>query len=74
MSKSKMKIRFEFLIDSCDCDTCGVNYAEGGRIYFDDELKFEFLPHAYCYDSDHMGEFELIEKAFDLLGHEVSFD
>lgn len=69
-----MKIRFEFTTDTYDCETCGVSYAEGGKIYFDDELKFEFVPHAYCYDSDHMNEEEIFKKAFELLGHEVTFD
>lgn len=69
-----MKIRFESIYDSHDCETCGSSFAEGGKIYFDNKLKFKFKPSAHCYDSEHMDERELVKKAFELLGHEVQFD
>lgn len=66
-----MKILIEMTQDTYHCEDCVTSWADGGRIYFDGELKFEFIPQAHCYDNDTMGESDLYKKAFELLGHEL---
>lgn len=69
-----MKIRIEDMYDEYDCETCGYSVAYGGRIFFDEELKFELIPVAHCYDSvtimDPVNEF-WAKKVLELLGHEL---
>lgn len=65
-----MKITFEYLYDTYECDTCGQSHATGGRIWFDGKQVFELVPVAHCFGGAHMNE-SLPEKALRILGHEV---
>jgi len=55
--------------DSYECDDCGWSHAEGGRVYIDDVLIFEFQPSAYCYDSDEISVEELLYQACQHFGN-----
>lgn len=46
-----MKIRYQELYDSHNCETCGYSDATGAKIWFDDKLVYELKPVAHCYDS-----------------------
>lgn len=69
-----MSIRIECMYDYNDCDQAGCSGGEeyGGRIFIDDELVFEHIPHAGCYDNARYDELWLLQHALGLLGHEVS--
>lgn len=65
------KLEIQWLSDYYnDCETCGGSWAEGARVWFDGELVFEFIPSAHCTGGDHMSEFEVYLKVFELLGIE----
>lgn len=69
-----MKIKIEELYDSNDCETCGGGYESGGRVFFDGELVWEYVPHAGCYDNEYFDRTYMLQKALELLGHEVEND
>lgn len=63
------KIKIQMLEDHNDCETCGGGYESGGRVWINDRMVFEFVPHAGCYDNQYMTDVDLIEKALNILGH-----
>ena len=64
------KIRIEYLHDEHKCETCGWSDAYGGRIFFDEQKVFEFIPVAGCCNDSGMFEQDLLIKAFELMGIE----
>ena len=68
------KIKVIQTVDQRDCETCGSSYAEGGRIYIDEELVYEFNPHASCFNSLNMKYEDLMQKAFELIGYEMEYE
>lgn len=69
-----MRIRIETMTDEHECEDCGTSYAEGGRVYIDDELVLERIPSAYCYDAPSFSETDLLLMALKSAGHEVTVD
>lgn len=69
MNKPK-QISIERLWDSCECETCGTSYADGYRIFFDEEIVAEFEPLAHCYNDSSCQEGDEFKKIFELLGIE----
>ena len=69
-----MKIRVETLTDDHDCETCGWSYAEGARVYFDDELVLDLQPYAHCYDGTNYSDVAIYQAILEKLGHEVKVD
>jgi hypothetical protein len=69
-----MKIKIEELWDFNDCETCGGGSEYGGRIFFDEKLVWEYIPRAGCYDNEYFGRDYMLQKALELLGHEVEND
>lgn len=62
-------IRIAKITDSCECDDCGFSYADGARIYIDDELCAELIPAAACFDGVDFDDDEVyreVLKALDL--------
>ena len=66
-----MKIRIEWLSDDYDCETCGVSFAEGARVFIDGALAFELEPVAHCYDGAHYDQEAVFRRILEHLGHEV---
>ena len=69
------KIKVIQTVDHHDCETCGSSYAEGGRIYINEELVYELKPYASCYDNSIYISYEdLMQKAFELIGYEMEYE
>lgn len=63
------EVRYEFLSDSHNCETCGTSYAEGYRIYVDGTLVKELLPVAHCFGGDNYYDDDLIAAILEHFGH-----
>ncbi|CAB4138734.1 hypothetical protein UFOVP344_6 [uncultured Caudovirales phage] len=66
-----MIIRIEWLTDENECDTCGWNYAEGAKVFFDDELVLDLIPSAACYGGEHWSTEEVYNLILNKLNHEI---
>lgn len=66
------QIKIEWLSDSSECECCGVSYADGARVFFDDVEVLPLIPSAHCYDGDHWDDREVYEKIFEKLGHTIT--
>lgn len=66
-----MVIRIEWLSDENECDTCGLNWADGAHVYFDDELAIDLKPVASCFDSEHYDSDDVYKRILNKLGHSV---
>lgn len=72
-----MKIKIEPLFDSYyDCGHAGCSGGEeyGGRVWVDDQLVWELIPHAGCWDNNYFPEGHeagLIKKALEHLNIEL---
>lgn len=67
-------IRIERLTDSHDCETCGMSWAEGARVFVDGELAIELSPNAHCYDGDNFADDVVYRRVLEHLGHTVTWD
>lgn len=66
------KITIQWLTDEYDCEeTCGGSYAEGARVYLNNELLIQLIPKAHCYDPVSWTEKEVYEHIVEKLGYEV---
>jgi len=59
------------LYDHNDCETCGGGQEDGGRIWVNDELIWEYIPHAGCYDNGYFEDKDFFIKALTHLNIEV---
>jgi hypothetical protein len=65
-------IKIEWLSDSYDnCETCGVSYAEGARVYVDGVLVLDMTPSAHCFGGAHYSQSDVYQGLLKHLGHEV---
>lgn len=69
-----MKIRIDWLTDTCDCDTCGPSYAEGAVVYFDDVEVLKFRPSAHCFDGENYSREYVYQAIIKHLEPEAEFD
>lgn len=46
-----MSYKIVWLEDQHECETCGYSYAQGYKIYKDEDLMIDKTPIALCYDS-----------------------
>jgi hypothetical protein len=69
-----MKIEITTDSDSCECDCCGMSYADGGEVTIDGELVLSRPASASCVGSESWTEGELLVMALKKLGHEVIVD
>lgn len=60
--------------DSHYCEDCGYSYAHGFKAYLDGELIDEFVPSAYCYDSDDISEEAVYKRLLEKLGFNVELE
>lgn len=56
-----------WLEDEHECETCGYSYAQGYKIYKDDNLLIDKEPIASCFNSSN---YEHSNAAFDILSLE----
>lgn len=71
-----MKIKYEFLYDEHECETCGYSTAQGAIIWFDEKEVYRLEPVAHCYDGETLlnkagQQCTVHEKILELLGHEL---
>ena len=64
------KVKIECLSDYSDCETCGSSYAQGGRIWINDDLVWAVVPNAHCLGGDAYGLEEILIIALEKLGFE----
>ena len=64
-------VSVEWLYDSTDCDTCGYNWADGARVYFDDKLVLDLKPVATCFDSVSYSTEQVFGMILKELGHNL---
>jgi len=60
--------------DTYDCDLCGMDWADGGKIYIDGELIDEVEPVAHCFGGTSANKYELIILALAHMGVDVIVD
>lgn len=70
-TSSKPIIRIEWLTDWSDCDTCGMNYAEGARVFLDEKEILALVPYSACYDGDHWDDRQVYELILEKLGYDI---
>lgn len=66
-----MKIKIEWLFDSCDCETCGSSWAEGAIVYIDGQEIFTLEPHASCYDGSSWTQADVYYEILKGLGYTI---
>lgn len=54
-----------------ECETCGTDYAVGGKVYIDGELVIDAIPVAHCFCGRSFEVDELLVLALKELGHTV---
>lgn len=64
-------IRIEWLSDTWDCETCGMSFAEGARVYVDGKLSLDLPPSAHCFGGNNYEQSEVFERILKSLGHEI---
>lgn len=69
-----MNITIKYLNDSSDCDTCGLSWAEGFLVTFEDGTKIDMTPYSGCCSSTNYSENDLIRAVLTQLGHTVVFE
>ncbi len=71
-----MKIKIEWLTDVDECgDGCCSAYAEGAKVWFDNELVIDFSPAASCFDSGvHYSDVAVYDTILEKLGHTVEHE
>ncbi len=65
------KIEIEWLHDTCECDTCGVTFADGARVKIDGKEMFDLLPAASCFGGQNFNTDEVYAKILEYYGRTV---
>ena len=73
MSRTEV-VRIERTSDMHDCETCGVSYADGAKLYIDDFLYVTLIPVAHCYAGKHWTEEDIMREVIQLLGYTGGYD
>lgn len=63
-------IKIQWLSDEHDCETCGNSYAEGARVFIDNEV-LEFTPYASCFGGDSWYVEDIYKEIINYLGYEI---
>jgi hypothetical protein len=69
-----MRIEVVTTVDTYDCETCGMNYATGGKVYVDGKLILEKVASAHCFDGSSYSETDLLILALEKMGHTLVVD
>jgi hypothetical protein len=64
------KVKIQHLSNYKHCETCGGGTEDGGRIWIDDKLVWEEIPHAGCYGNNYYDLSDLMKIAMEKLGIE----
>ena len=67
-------IEITTMCDTCECETCGSSWADGGVVCVDSKEVLRREPFAYCYDAPSFSESDLLVMALKKLGIEVLVD
>lgn len=69
-------MKFEIVTDedTSECELCGTDWAQGGKVYVDGELIIDAPAHAHCYSGSSWDAHDLLVMALRKLGHEVLED
>ncbi len=65
------EIEITWLSDSHDCDTCGLNWADGAIVVMPDSTTIELIPEANCYESTHYNPEDVYNAILKHLGYSV---
>jgi hypothetical protein len=65
------KLRIELTDDDYDCETCGLAYATGAKIYVDGILSLDLVPKAHCFNQINYDHNEIMRRALELVGIEL---
>lgn len=65
------RIKIVELFDESDCEICGSSYAQGYKVYADEELILSYIPMAHCYDSESYDIADVHKDILEYLGYEV---
>jgi hypothetical protein len=74
VSTKNMKIEIKTDSDSFECDDCGMDYADGGRVFVDGKEIINKPASAYCMGGKDYSPADLLVMALDKLGHTVLVD
>jgi hypothetical protein len=69
-----VRIEIDTNSDTWDCETCGTDWAEGGRVIVDGKLTLEADAVAHCYNGTHYSEMDLLVMALHKKGISVYVD
>lgn len=69
-----MRVKIEWLSDDMECDTCGSNWAQGAKVWFDNDLVIDNEPIAACFDGADWSETDIYREIIAKLGHAVEED
>lgn len=67
-------IRIKWMSQTHDCDTCGYNWADGARVYFNDKIALDLEPVAGCFDGISYSTEEVFIRTLEKLGYVVEID
>lgn len=67
-----MKVLIETMSDWSECEQCGGNSEDGGRVTIDGKVVFEHIPTASCYGNVSVSSEELLIETLKALGGEVN--
>lgn len=57
--------------DYYDCETCGIDYADGAEIFINDEPLVNITPVAHCYDGVSYRMDEILYIVLRKLGYDI---
>lgn len=69
-----MKIEIYTMTDSSDCETCGMNYDEGGYVLVDGVEIFRYEPGAACWGNANYDADDLLHLSLEKIGVTVTVD
>ena len=69
-----MKIEIESNNDQYECETCGMDWAQGGIVKVDGEVIIDLPAVAHCYGGQSYSEDDLLVMALKKMGIDVFVD
>lgn len=64
-------IKIEWTYDECDCETCGMSWADGAIVTIDGKQVGDFTPFASCFDGTSFTKEFIYASILRELGHTV---
>jgi len=66
---SPKELKIQWLVDTHDCDTCGISSAEGAIVSLDGQEILRLEPLAHCYNAIEFRQEDVYKKIFEHLGY-----